>query len=313
MIATAATLAGCSDDELVPESENNSGDTPVNPGVVSAKNFSIAFNPVNPPVFDLSTNIWTATDMTVTAFVGDRNNVVITDPHTVFFETEWGLIDTNCTTDENGSCEVTWRARKSPAAEVPDGLVTIIAYTSGEEAFVDTNGNSNYDDGETFTDLEEPYLDNNFNGSFDGGDKIIDVVSAEDPTGVNLNHDDADGFFNGPGCTHTTECGQTSVTIYRQSQVNIFTNGFSVGGDVNGLNAGQSVSIQITTNTGSSVVVLSTDTSYTFTDLANNTFFTLSIIATSGGTACTFDSNASVTYSDTVNGADDSDNDISCA
>jgi hypothetical protein len=42
-----------------------------------------------------------------------------------------------------------------------DQLVTIIAWTQGEEAFVDANHNGKYDPGELFVDEGDPYLDEN--------------------------------------------------------------------------------------------------------------------------------------------------------
>ncbi|MBI5547621.1 MAG: Ig-like domain-containing protein [Deltaproteobacteria bacterium] len=48
-----------------------------------------------------------------------------------------------------------------------DGLVTIIAYTSGEEYLNDANQNGTADPGETFIDQEKPFVDADDNGTFD--------------------------------------------------------------------------------------------------------------------------------------------------
>ncbi|WP_395806602.1 hypothetical protein [Archangium minus] len=48
-----------------------------------------------------------------------------------------------------------------------DNLVSIIAITTGEEAFDDLNNNGTYDQGEPFVDLTEPFVDNNDNGTWD--------------------------------------------------------------------------------------------------------------------------------------------------
>ena len=97
-------------------------------------------------------------------------------------------------------------------------VVTVTAYTIGEEAFTDSNGDNVFDDGDAgFDDLEEPYVDadNQFHIQFSSGDTIIDVVSTNDPTGKNGMHDLADGFFNGNGCTHTSLCAdRKSVTVW---------------------------------------------------------------------------------------------------
>jgi hypothetical protein len=48
-----------------------------------------------------------------------------------------------------------------------DNLVTIIAFTNGEEGYTDANGNNRWDDGEPFDDLTEPFIDSNDNGTWD--------------------------------------------------------------------------------------------------------------------------------------------------
>lgn len=56
-----------------------------------------------------------------------------------------------------------------------DGLVTMIAVTSGEEGFTDANNNGTWDPGEDFDDLTEPFVDSNDNGTRDFDEKFIDV------------------------------------------------------------------------------------------------------------------------------------------
>jgi hypothetical protein len=48
-----------------------------------------------------------------------------------------------------------------------DQLVTIIAITQGEESFVDSNHNNQYDPGEIYFDLSDPYIDANDNNQYD--------------------------------------------------------------------------------------------------------------------------------------------------
>ena len=69
-----------------------------------------------------------------------------------------------------------------------DGLVTIIAYTRGEEWFDDTNSNGIRDPGEQFIDQGEPFVDSNDNGVRDAGETYIDEAPA-------------DGQWNGPNGT----------------------------------------------------------------------------------------------------------------
>lgn len=68
-----------------------------------------------------------------------------------------------------------------------DGLVTVVAYTNGEEQFTDVNQNGRYDVGEPFVDLGEPYLDVNDNGKWDqrlpglpNGEQFVDIPCTEE-------------------------------------------------------------------------------------------------------------------------------------
>ncbi len=65
-----------------------------------------------------------------------------------------------------------------------DGLVTLIAYTRGEEYFDDKNNNGTWDTGEQFVDEGEPFVDSNDNGIWDAGEFYVD--------------ESADGQWNGP-------------------------------------------------------------------------------------------------------------------
>ena len=217
----AVLLAGCSDNGFEAFTDGTTQDNiPVNNAVISQTNFSILASDWAPTVIDPTDGSFTQTDVTLTVYTGDRNNQTITGGNTVFFESEYGLINPpSCVTAENGTCEVTWSAIDHPGPAPNPGSdfrVTVTAYTLGEEAFTDSNGNSLFDDGDAgFEDIEEPYLDADNNDAFTGGDKIIDVVSTNDPSGQNLAHDIADGFFNGAGCTHSSLCGdRTSVMIW---------------------------------------------------------------------------------------------------
>lgn len=221
-------LIGCADNNEAFQDPSTASVT-INPGVISQMNFSILASDWAPTVIDPADGSFTQTDVTLTVFTGDRNNQTVTDGHTVLFESEYGLINPpSCTTGADGTCEVTWSAIDHPgppSAPGGDFRVTVTAYTTGEEAFTDSNGNSLYDDGDTgFEDIEEPYLDADNDGTFTPGDKIIDVVSTNDPTGVNLAHDIADGFFNGGGCTHSSLCGvRASLTIW--SDITLYIDG----------------------------------------------------------------------------------------
>lgn len=224
-------LVGCGGDNSSFETPN--ADISSNPGIVSQKNFSILAENVQPAIIDPLTGLGTDTTLVITVKIGDKNNQLLTDTHTVFFETEWGLIEPSCIT-QDGICTVNWQT--SFGSTLPIGnLTTITAYTLGEEHFSDTNGNGVFDDddtpfpssGDLFTDREEPFVDADmtdgvFNASF--GDKIIDVMNGL-ILGTNSAHDDADGFLNSPSCTHSSLCSTIRQTIFVWVDIELDMNG----------------------------------------------------------------------------------------
>lgn len=56
-----------------------------------------------------------------------------------------------------------------------DGLVTLLAYTDGEEHYYDDNANGQHDPGERFIDQGEPFVDSNDNNQWDPGESYADV------------------------------------------------------------------------------------------------------------------------------------------
>ena len=74
------------------------------------------------------------------------------------------------------------------SANQRDGLVTILAYVAGEEAFDDNNSNGQWDTGENFIDQGEPFVDANDNNQWDPGEFYADVAPSngkyDAPNGV---------------------------------------------------------------------------------------------------------------------------------
>lgn len=214
-------LAGCSDDNSSYETPNLS-DTPTNTGTVSQNNFTILSEDLEPEIFvDPALSTFTYKELVITVYVGDRNNQRLTDAHTVFFKTEWGLIDPSCVT-EDGFCTVKWSTSSGDDAPA-DHKNTIMAYTLGEESFTDVNGNGIFDDADnatpSFEDLEEPYVDFNRNRIYDSGEDFVDGV---DPSGTPEQHDTGDFVFNGLGCTHSSLCSSvTSIYVWDDVQLSM--------------------------------------------------------------------------------------------
>jgi len=220
---SAIFVTGCGDTS---DLETPNLDTPANPGIVSQKNLSIGADDPQPKVYDPATGVFSETSLTITVKVGDLRNQLLTDSHTVYFATEWGLIEPSCVT-VNGECSVTWQT--SAFNNIPGDLLnTIVAYTLGEESFDDTNGNGVFDDddfGSIFEDREEPFVDADYNGVFDSGDTLIDVVNGNDLTGVNGAHDIGDTYLNSPNCTHSSLCSTVLKKSYIWVDLQLYMSG----------------------------------------------------------------------------------------
>jgi len=218
-------IAGCSGGTDSFETPGSSANVK-NSGTVSQKNLSILAADVQPEVYDPDTKIPTDTTVVITVKIGDRSNVLLTDAHTVFFRTEWGLIDNSCETSD-GICTVNWQTSFGPGTEPGDHLVTIVAYTLGEEGFNDTNSNGEFDAQETYSDREEPFIDviKAVGVPFDSNnDIIIDVMSGNE-LGANGIHDFGDGFYNGTNCTHSSECSTIRETIFIWADIELDMDG----------------------------------------------------------------------------------------
>ncbi|MBL4711836.1 MAG: hypothetical protein JKX75_04955 [Gammaproteobacteria bacterium] len=226
IICCAMFISGCSEDNSsfetpAPEEDVNTT-LATNAGVISQDNFSILSEDLTPAIFanPPPADSFTFTELNISVRIGDRNNQVLTDAHTVFFKTEWGLIQPSCVTVD-GTCSVVWQAT---GGNIPaDHLNTIMAYTVGEESFVDTNGDGIFND-TIFSDQEEPYVDANRNQVFDLGDLITDVINGNDTTGINGVHDIGDTFFNGQGCTGAL-CSVAHKSIFVWDDVELIMDG----------------------------------------------------------------------------------------
>lgn len=134
------------------------------------------------------------TEINVTAYVNDHFQNPVPDGTVVNFAADAGHINSSCETS-NGRCSVEWYStaplpgadesghvyladgtRSYDASRVTvdpswngglPGVATIIAYTSGEAGYSDSNSNNLFDSGESFTPYGEAFLDANENGIYD--------------------------------------------------------------------------------------------------------------------------------------------------
>jgi hypothetical protein len=87
-----------------------------------------------------------------------------------------------------------------PGGNQRDGLVTVLAYVSGEEAFDDNNANGTWDSGENFIDQGEPFVDANDNNQWDAGEFYADLPAcpASKPVGCLPAEKKPNGIYDGP-------------------------------------------------------------------------------------------------------------------
>jgi len=117
---------------------------------------------------------------TVGVIASDRLGNPVPDGTAINFISEGAQIEPSCTTS-NGSCSVKFTSANPRPA---DGRVTVVAYTVGEESFIDANGNNKYDAGEAYNDLGEVFInanesvDINENPAWDAGEQSISFNSA---------------------------------------------------------------------------------------------------------------------------------------
>ena len=134
--------------------------------------------------FTITASLATGNEYNVTVTLTDRNHYSIADGTRINFRAESGSIQPSCITSRNGNdvstCSVIFTATTVPS----DKKITILAYTEGQENFIDQNSNGVFDPAEAYTDsnnngsydVAETYVDANGNGKFDYSDtNFVDV------------------------------------------------------------------------------------------------------------------------------------------
>jgi hypothetical protein len=158
----------------------------VSTGVPTFDGFSLAIATYNPESYGIDG----VTD-TVTIRMSDHFHNPVPDGTAVSFTTNGGSITPSCTS-VGGACTVTWTSQNPrPAVTgINPGRATIMAYTIGEESFVDTEGTGYCMDATEFTDEPEAWRDDNENGVRDATEPFIDYNQ-------NGSYDAPDGKYNG--------------------------------------------------------------------------------------------------------------------
>jgi hypothetical protein len=208
-VRVTATVVGAS-----PAITTQSDQLAITTGIPTERNMSLSLETLNPEAWLID-----GVKVAVTARLADRFNNPVPDGTAVTFTAEGGSIGGSCTTI-SGACSVDWVSQNYRPS---DGRVTIMASASGEESFVDVNGNGEFDDADSFpaqNDLPEAYRDDNENGSHDSGEFFVDYNQ-------NGSYDAADGKFNGILCTHSTLCSTSTKLIVWGQNVLVMSDSYA--------------------------------------------------------------------------------------
>ena len=154
----------------------NSNLLTIQTGVASQRFFDLSANKLNFYAGGQFTTQVNGNSVDMTAYAADRQGNPVPDRTKIVFVTEGGQINSSGLSSceiSGGSCTVrligqAYRPLGSSAAngDPRPGRVTVLAYTDGEEYFIDANNNNRYDAGELFEDLGLPYLDKDESRSF---------------------------------------------------------------------------------------------------------------------------------------------------
>lgn len=199
----------------------------VTTGIPAQSAFSLSATTLNIEGWDLD-----GTTTTITARLADHFNNPPPDGTAVNFTSEGARVVGSCVT-VGGDCSVTFN---SQAIRPNDGRVTVLAYTVGEESFIDKNGNGVADKApggtstselidilNKSTDMPEAWVDYNENTTFDNNEPYIDYNG-------NGAYDAADTFYNGALCDNIAPssagtCSTTSKLIHARDDLVIVLSG----------------------------------------------------------------------------------------
>lgn len=193
-------------------------------GLPDQDSFSLSVERFNPRSYDINE---TTSQMTIRA--GDRFNNEARDGTQVSFVTTGGQIVGSCEL-AGGVCSVRWTSSNPKPA---NGLVHVMARTTGEESFIDANLNGKFDIGETIVEeLDEAFIDSNYNGVRDSNEFYSDFDNSE-----TYNTKNNPGFYQGASCSQAAETAghcQTLVDVRQVATICMSSDEVSISDDLNG-------------------------------------------------------------------------------
>jgi len=169
-VQVRAELAG------TPTVFTNSNLLTVQTGLPTQRFFDISATQFNFYAGGYFTSKFNGNSVSISVFAADRQGNPVPDGTKIIFVSEGGQINSSGLSScliSNGRCSVTLVGQdyrpmgsSAPGGDPRPGRVTVLAYTDGEESFVDANNNNRWDSGELFEDLGSLYIDKDESGSF---------------------------------------------------------------------------------------------------------------------------------------------------
>lgn len=201
-VATTVSVTATVQDTS-PQISTQSSPLTITTGIVDGNSISLSAQCSNVEGWNVDGTI-----VPVTVRMADRFNNPVPDGTAANFRAEGGAIAGQCTTittdTESGLCSVNWSSQNPRPS---DGRISLLVTATGEESFVDSNGNGIFNDGDaSWEDLGEPFVDNNEDGIYQLGEDFLDFG------GIPNVRDAPDGEFNGVLCSRTTAPACSATT-----------------------------------------------------------------------------------------------------
>ena len=192
----------------------------VTTGLPVARSFGSAVSIFNPRGWNyVSAGSDQGSLITITA--SDLYGGAILDNNTVTFTTLGGRLEESSCQLVNGTCAVRWHSSQPYLS-----TANLLAYTVGEEAFDDLNGNGQYDVGEVFYPLDEPYRDDNRDGNYDAGEFFVDSnLNGQWDAAV----DSQSTLYRGASCSdEAKQLGHCATLAHISSRASVIMSGINI-------------------------------------------------------------------------------------
>lgn len=189
----------------------SSSELVVSSGIPVQRSISLSASKFNPRAWDRDNE-----EVTLTMSMADDFGNPVVDGTAVTFWTEGGRVAPNCITSE-GACSVSWFSQEFRPT---NGRITILAFTSGNETFTDTNSNGRYDAGEPVENLGEAFLNEDESSDSFGrdtytlGERFVDVDLPGHTTGTQ-DGANVSPVYNGTLCysENASVCTKDKATV----------------------------------------------------------------------------------------------------